>query len=315
MAITTPQGLDFQVEGELKLDQKTTPSKPELVQLRRPRRAAAPRNRRRLQGRRRYLHCLQRRIPRRTAQGIQARRKCPGRPGGLPPRRRKETDSPVHAQEGSVPLSPSVSDSNRAGTMSEVRQSVPATNDRGQAAETTRSTAVVVAPVPMTTVNQTQYPANRRVKRRPIRSTISALLGNRPTATDRGVPDQLSGMTRHPERSGPQGFPACGDRDAGAIGAEATGKKLALIQSKRPRRSDAQDQAAGDQFLLDGQKRLVGDGGQLGRERGLVAHPGIPGSVDPSQGPPGRVGGWAPWKKSHEIARPIQMMKPKRLTA
>jgi hypothetical protein len=31
--------------------------------------------------------------------------------------------------------------------------------------------------------------------------------------------------------------------------------------------------------------------------------------------PPPMIGGWTPWKKSHEIAGPIQMIKPKRLIA
>ena len=86
VAITTPQGLDFQVEGELKLDQKTSPRSLDLVQLHRPRAAAASGSRRRLQGRRRHLHRVQWRVPWRTSQGVQARRQCPGRYGRLPPR-------------------------------------------------------------------------------------------------------------------------------------------------------------------------------------------------------------------------------------
>ena len=82
--IKTPQGLDFQVRGEVKLDETTSPAQPGLEEANRARPAAPARNRRRVQDRRRYLHRLQWRVSGGAAQGIQARRRDPCRRRRVP---------------------------------------------------------------------------------------------------------------------------------------------------------------------------------------------------------------------------------------
>ena len=175
-----PQGLDFKAEGELKLDEKTTPRSLNWYNFIGPGEQPLP-----------EIAAVYKvdgdtfTVCNGGFHGARPREFKPGdsaladlvifhRVGA------KETDSVVHAQAVSAPPSPPVSD--RAGSVSDVRPLGSTPSDRGRVTVPARSTTSSVAPLPMTTLNQTQYPANRRVKRRPIRSTISALLGSRRTA-------------------------------------------------------------------------------------------------------------------------------------
>ena len=78
---------------------------------------------------------------------------------------------------------------------------------------------------------------------------------------------------------------------------------------------NAEDQAHRDEPFLGRQERFVRDRGELFRERRLRMRRRALQNGRSIQGLPVMIGGCAPWKKSHEIASPIQMMKPKRLTA
>jgi uncharacterized protein (TIGR03067 family) len=179
VAITTPQGLEFTAEGELKLDEKTTPRSLNWYNFIGPGEQPLPEIA--------AVYIVEGDTFTVCNGGFHGARPKEFKPGesalaDLVVFHRvgaKESDSLVHSQEGSPPQSPSVSDSNQAGGVSTVRPSVAAANDRSQATLPARSTTASSAPLPMTTLNQTQYPASRTLRRRPIRSTISALLGNR----------------------------------------------------------------------------------------------------------------------------------------
>src|SRR5881394_969117 len=91
---------------------------------------------------------------------------------------------------------------------------------------------------------------------------------------------------------------------ASPIAVASTGKEGVAQPDQQSQKHDAEDQTAGNQFFLDGQERLILHLLQLVRKFWLVRHGTYPVAR----------GGLTPWKNSHEMARPIQMMNPKRHT-
>ena len=95
---------------------------------------------------------------------------------------------------------------------------------------------------------------------------------------------------------------------ASPIAVASTGKEFVAQPDQQSKQNDAEDQAAGNQFFLDRQKRLMLHLFQFLGKFGLVGHRELLWLQ------PVASGGFIPWKKSQEMPRPIQMMNPNRQT-